>query len=1467
MLNIPLVQRKTAGIVATELKKVLGTELQIGRINLGLANRIIIEDVTVNDRTGREMIKVTRLSAKFDLLPMFNGKISISSVQLFGFNVHLEKETPEAELNFKFIIDAFSKNDTEKNQPDIDLRINSLLIRRGRVTYDILSEPETPDKFNPHHLHLNNFLATISVKALKNDSINAHVKRMSVSEYSGLELQKLSFKILGNDEHMTIDNFEISLPETNIVMDTLFLDYNGLESFTNFSNEIDVRFKMQPSTVVLKDIAPLLPVFRQFNDKIELEMEFNGNLNEFHCPYFRINAGNYLYFQSDIHIHEMTSLENALIYGKISQLYVSEIGTDFIFKNLTKDGTTPPFMKSMGNISFQGEISGYFNDLVTYGLLSTDIGSVHTDIKLSTDPLKNILHYSGALKTTDFGLGKLTGRTDILENISLNLDIEGDYEKESYPHVSAQGMIASFDYKNYQYQNIELNGEFKAGGFEGNVSLDDKNGKVIVNGNFNIAGEIPSFNLSAELKALRPYDLHLTDKYEDSEFSMILEADFTGNSIDNLIGEIHIDSTSFQSAEKNFFLPHISLSAIQLTHEKQLQLRSRFLDLTVTGNYSYNTLPLSVLKIMEKYLPALISTRGKELTGNNFSFDLNIYDTSLLTEVFNIPFTIYGHSTIKGFFNDHVERLRVEGYFPRFRYGNALFESGIFICENPGEQLKVIARGNSRMKQGAILNLSLEALAGEDQISASANWGNNTSATYSGKLMAVTKFMQTDSEKPLLKVDVDIQPTLAILNDTIWNIHPSHIRVDSGKISVDNFRISHEKQFLNINGIASKAIGDTIKVDLNDINLGYIFDIANLNGIDFNGKATGYLYTNQTLASPIMNTRLFVDQLYFNNGFLGDMNVDGAWDSEKLGIALQARIYEDTIAYTQVNGLISIGNKELDLRIEADKTNIEFLQKYMEVVASDVKGRATGNARLHGSFKNLNLEGSLLAEAAFKIDILNTTFSLADTVRLLPDQVAFNNITIYDAEENQGVVNGALYHTHLRDLQYSINANVNNMLVMNTTEDPDLPFYGTVYATGNAYIRGDAISGLNVDVAATANRNTNMVYITGESSSAASNQFIKFNDITPKRVIPELEEENMGFEQEEAITESDIRLNILVDATPDATIRIIMDPVAGDYISARGNGNIRIEFYNKGDVKMFGNYTISQGVYKFSLQEVIRKDFTIRNGSTIQFNGDPFNAIMDVTAAYTVNAVSLNDLSSDLSTQTNGQTTAKVDCVMKLSGILNQPTISLDIELPNENEVVQRAVLSYINTDEEKNMQILYLLGIGKFYTMDETGQSSNAMSSVLSSTLSGQLNNALSQIMDNNNWNVGTNLNTGSKGWTEVEFETILSGQLLNNRLLINGNFGYRDNPLSDTNFIGDFDIEYLLTQSGEIRLKAYNKTNDRYYAQKTLTTQGIGIGYRKEFDNWKDFFRIKRKKRARSESNSGIPATDIPESGESTE
>ena len=360
--------------------------------------------------------------------------------------------------------------------------------------------------------------------------------------------------------------------------------------------------------------------------------------------------------------------------------------------------------------------------------------------------------------------------------------------------------------------------------------------------------------------------------------------------------------------------------------------------------------------------------------------------------------------------------------------------------------------------------------------------------------------------------------------------------------------------------------------------MGYVFDIANISDdVNFEGDATGTAYASSVFKKPVMNTRLFVKNFSLNQGRLGDLNVYGAWDNEKRGIYLDASIQDISPSPSRVIGMIYPLKPEsgLDLNIDAHELNLKFLEFYMKSIAQDIKGRGTGKVHFYGKFKGLNLDGAVMTDASMKFDILNTHFAVRDTIHLAPTGLKFNNMHIADMEGHSGTLNGYLRFQHFKNINYRFEIQANNMLLMNTKESTDMPFFGTVYATGNALLAGNAIQGLDVNLAMTTNRNTVFTYINGNVASAASTQFIKFVDKTPRRNIQDSIRVNSYFEQmqqkrqaDEEEHQTDIRLNILVDATPDATMKIIMDPIAGDYISAKGTGNIRTEFYNKGDVKM-----------------------------------------------------------------------------------------------------------------------------------------------------------------------------------------------------------------------------------------------------------------------------------------------------------
>lgn len=1494
-LNIPYIQHHLSVWASTQLSNTLQAELSIKKINLGFLNRIIIDDLVLNDQSNKEMLRVSRASAKLDILPLLRGKISISTAQLFGFQFNLYQNSPQETLNLQFLIDALSSNDSSK-ESDINLRINSLLVRRGKLSYHILSEPQTPGAFNPRHLEINHIGANISLKALQNDSINASIKRFSFTESgSGFALKRLDFKLIANNRQMNVENLRIALPRSELLMDTIRVKYDNIEDLKTLNDNTNFSFHLLPSIINPADLTAFIPALNSFKEELEVEIKADGNINQMNCSRFSVTARQHLRLQGNVELQDLSHPESTFIYGNLSALHADSKGIDFLLRNLdpTYKGT-PPFLQRLENITFKGEISGYFTDLVAYGLVSSDLGNIRTDMKISSNKKLGRFSYSGDIKTSDLKLGKLLA-DDKVGATTFNLEVKGEHFTNKAPEIDVKGLVSFIEYNNYTYQNITLDGTYRQKGFDGRITLTDQNGSIDIDGKLNTATQPPTFYFLANVHKIKPHDLHLTQLHEGSEISAKLKANFTGSSIDDMNGEINIDSLQLNTTEKNYFLDNLRITATQNKEkQKQLSIQSDILQASIAGNYSYRTLPESFMNVLRKYIPnSTEEDRRKQQAKNNFKFDIQIVDSELPAALFNFPLHIRTRSTIKGFFNDDSQQLRIEGYFPRFRYKDRLIESGVLLCENPNDEFHAQLRFNNREDDGGNVSLSLDVHAKDNLLKTTLNWGNSGQSTYSGKLASTCHFIKdavanaspkrsaSKSGEPL-KAIIDIAHTQAILNDTLWEVHPSQIIVESGKVHINNFYFGHKDRYLRINGTASTSLQDTVKAELKDINIGYVFDIADL-GITFQGEATGNAYACKLLDKPMAYTDLYVKNLGVFDGVLGHANLHGEWHHEVEGIYLDAKIREhdfalgntftpltgheflsgknrsEDIARTHVNGYIyPLKSKSaLDLQINADNTNLKFIETFMTDITSDFNGRASGDIHFYGGFKSLTMQGKVSGSASMKIDILNTTLFVKDSILVEPGGLTFRNNRIFDTQGKEGRVNGYLHYKHFKDLDYRFRLDIENMLVMNTKENHELPFYGTIYGTGDALISGNEQNGLNVDVSIKTERNSNFVYIKDNVSSAASSQFVKFVDKTPQRIGLDLHPDNNPDTNEEKDStqqetndriETDIRLNLHVEATPDATMRIIMDPIAGDYIIGRGNGNIRTEFYNKADdVRMFGTYNITQGVYKFSLQEIIRKDFIIQNGSSINFNGAPLDAMLDIQAYYTVNSASLNDLIPN-ATDYVSQTNVKVNCSMALNGQLTSPEIKLGIALPNERDEVQALVRNYISTEEQMNMQILYLLSIGKFYTLENTdgSQNSNMMSSVLSSTLSGQLNNALSSIINSNNWNFGTNFSTGERGWTDMEVEGILTGQLLNNRLLINGNFGYRENPLANTNFVGDFEAEWLVTRNGDIRLRAYNQTNDRYYTRTNLTTQGVGIIFKKDFDYWRELiFRNKRKLR----------------------
>ena len=336
--------------------------------------------------------------------------------------------------------------------------------------------------------------------------------------------------------------------------------------------------------------------------------------------------------------------------------------------------------------------------------------------------------------------------------------------------------------------------------------------------------------------------------------------------------------------------------------------------------------------------------------------------------------------------------------------------------------------------------------------------------------------------------------------------------------------------------------------------------------------------------------------------------------------------------------------------------------------------------------------------------------------------------------------------------------------------------------------------------------------------------------------------------------QSKLRLSLQGEVTPQAEINILLS--GDDAIKGKGEGNLKLVYESPSEnIQMQGGYTLQSGQFSFSLGNIVRRNFVIREGSRITWDGDPLSPTLDITGHYHTTA-SLRDLFGSESAQiATNRTSVPVNCVLNMSEQLFNPILKFAIELPQSDESVQSQVNSMITTEEMLMRQIIYHLVFNRFYTPEYLQNTQNVglneTYSLLSSTVTGQINSWLSKLTDI--FTMGFNFRTDGEGETaSQEYEANFQLHPIN-QLIINGNFGYRYNDLSNRPFFGDLDIEYLLTENGKVRIKAYTHTVDKYSLRQANTVQGVGLVFKHDF-NWKKIKRDKKDdstKKAESKEN----------------
>ena len=1435
LLHIPSIQTYIGGCVADALCDKFGTKVKVGRVDLGFINRLILDDSYMQDKNGEQMLRVSRISVKINLLALANGQIEITSAQFFGLHANLYKATPEAKPNFQFVVDALASKDSTKQKTPLDLQINSLIIRNGEISYRVLSRPSRPGKFSADDINARNISAHIIINRITDDSLNVKVKRIAFDERCGFKLKSLSLSAIACRTKTKIENFKLELPATLIQIPSLQASYrmkNGqIEMPTlQFDGSIKAPY-ISPS-----DLAVFVPTLTRLNMPPALDIQFNGTGSSLTVKKIIINTTDgSLQLVANGGVKNYPA--NPSWYANIDQLKAGQQAISNIYAVATGKNV-PNIIERLGNVQITGYVGGDKKNIAYEGKLHTSPGNLTLAFDKRGDKI------TAHMETVRFNIGSLVNDNK-LGHISANLNVHGS----SKDNFAAQGRIYDFDYNGYKYRSLNLNATYRNKRLEGKANIDDPNVQLTAIGTFVNNGAKPNLQLKANIAHFEPNTLRLTDKWQQTAFAANIACDIKGSDINNADGSIELHDFAMRGPETEYNINNVSVKTGYNNGNHFLDVDSDFGTIDINGHFSYNTIVRSVLNMVAAKLPTIPGlTHKPQREFNDFTLNASLNSTEWMNRLLGIPLEIHRPLNISGEIDDKNEKINLWCDVPSFTFNGNRFSDAFVNVESPSDTLKADIRIKKLADRGKYMALHLNAGASDNHLNTSLSFSNNERHPLKGIINSSTVFAK--DEEGVSTAYIDVLPSRATIGDTTWHVAPSSIIYSKNKLQVNSFSVSHDNQMLAINGTATKSENDSLLVTLNDIDVSYVLNLVNFHSVDFLGMASGEARIAGAFSEkPLLSADVIVKDFKFETGRMGTLYANVGYNHEEGNIEINAVAKDEDNRWTDINGYVSPKHNYIDLAIDAHRTRAEFMESFCGSFMDNVNADINGNVNVVGPLNNINLVGKAVVDGSVRLSALNTTYWMrGDSVTFVPDEIKFKGDTLYDRNGNIGIMTGSIYHKHLTNLSYALKVKAKNLLAYDTHSFGDNTFYGTAYVTGDCDIKGKS-GEVVIDIDAVPEKNSILVYNAADQSSIGSTDFITWKDNNVEETDSTDTEHNNKVD-----ISTNISLNFLINCNPNATLKLIMDEKTGDYITLNGDGVLRASYFNKGSFDIYGNYIVDHGVYKLTIQNIIKKDFTFQKGGSISFGGDPYNAALNLKALYVLNSVSLADLNIGRSFSNNN---VRVNCLMNITGNPNSPKVDFDLDMPNMSNDIKQMVYSLLNAEEEKNQQVLYLLAVGRFMAQNNnnnaTGetpqysQTSLAMQSFLSGTISQQLNSVLSNVINSSNWNFGANISTGTEGFNNAEYEGMLSGSLLNNRLLFNGQFGYRDNANATTSFIGDFDIKYLLFPNGNLAINVYNKTNDRYFTRNSLNTQGLGVIMKKDFTRISDLFFWRKKEKTK--------------------
>jgi hypothetical protein len=1438
--------------VTAQLSNTYKAKISVGGIDISLFKSIVLEKVLIEDQNKDTMFYIGSVKLQIDSLTLLERKVHFGDLNFEDSQINIIKDTTG--YNFQFLAGSAS------SQPDTlrpwDLSFTNFYFLNSRIKYKNIAAKDTiiNNGLNFNDLEITKLNLSV-VNIHQTDTVTTFfLDNASIYEKSGFAIGDLRFAgridptgleltnmtLVSNHSHIEANRIKISKNKL-FGVDSLYLEKS--QTLTNRFN-IDSDFK--ESMLSLTDLSYVIPELWGMNEPVLFSGGINGSLSNLKFRKINLKIGKETQVNADLELKGLPVWKNTFIFFK---LYNNTFNFNDLAAIRMPDKYPVRYLKIPKELlndiklTYQGNFSGFPSDFVAYGTLDGSFGKLSTDIAIRPKKSGEI-DFLGNIHASSFEAGKLLNYSP-LGAVTLDIKVNGSRSENNKFNALITGNIDSLYFNNYRIDSIYVNGKARDRFFEGDLKIQDNNLKMNFAGKADFESKIPVFNFSSTVERANLVILGLEKERKIAEITFKVSADFTGNNIDNVNGQIDLQNFRFIRDKDSLNIQNLVLKTSNSIEKNNITLRSDIADVTIDGKYHFGEFDLTFRDYLHHFLPsAKLPFSDRSSTGKNaFQFDMKIKKAEELGSFFIPGLRAKSPVVFVGSIDSESKSLFLDGAVQELLFNQYQVKRLTINSRNSGNKWLIRIGSQSALLGGNMIfdNFSINNTLVRDSLNSAISWNNNSVPTSSGKVDVLGVFSRNKGRKSI--TDFYLNPSKIWVTDSLWQIEKSHLHIDTTSIAIDNFSIHHNQERFRIFGKVTDNTSDKINVEFNQVKLSNINLLAG-EDIGISGELNGSASVSDPYHSFALTSNLKVSDFTYLEKNFGDILLDNTWDQENARLNTSVVLQKDSKAGLEVKGYYKPKADSIDYHASFIDYPLESLLPILRSFSNKVEGLGNGLVRISGKLDAPKFNGNVaVTNAKIGIDYTKVVYSLSDTVRFSGDSIIFKNIEVSDVEKNTARFNGVITHNFFNHMTYNMFASTPNIMALNTTGSDNAIFYGLAHVAGMIKISGK-VAKVRMDMSLTTKAGTQINVPLENPESVNEYDFIRF--VNPDTLLQKSRSlsriyNSGGFE-----------MNLDLTATPEAKVQMIFNSTVGDAINGTGSGELRFNYDKEGNFFIYGDYRIDKGDYMFTLQNVLVRKFKIEKGGLISWNGDPYGAIVDLNAVYTLKAP-VNYLLLNHS-QTDNTRRIPVECRINLSKRLLNPAVKFDITFPTADERTKDELQQFISTQDDINRQMVSLLVMGQFFTpeylrgrQDFQSSTGSLVGSTTSDILSNQLSNWLSQI--SNEWDIGFNYRPGDLvNANQMEFA--LSTQILDDRVTINGNIGNNSNLQSNTTnpVVGEVEVFIKLNKSGKLQLKAYNRANDDLIYDTSLYKQGIGISFTEEFDTLSDLFNHYRPKRAKS-------------------